>query len=115
MTSAPKSARNAVPQGSTCTCSKESTRMPCKTVLSPIAISSQRAVLGSGSRPERHLESGEHCCPRGTGTTIHAQRTPRTRPMQASDHGAVLWDEGDYVPHGAYGVAEEGSPPGRLP
>src|SRR5262249_37622146 len=38
-------ARNAVPQGSTCTCSKESTRMPCKTVLSPIAISSHRVVL----------------------------------------------------------------------
>jgi hypothetical protein len=64
--------------------------MPCRTVLSPIVISSHRVGLGSGSRPERPLESGEYCCPRGAGTTIHAQRTPRTRPMQACDHGAAL-------------------------
>src|SRR5215510_11237816 len=92
MTSAPKSARNAVPQGSTCTCSKESTRIPCRTVLSPIAISSHRVVLGSGSRPERHLESGEHCCPQGASTTIHAQRTLRTQPMQACDGGVADLD-----------------------
>ena len=64
--------------------------MPCKTVLSPIAISSQRVVCGSGSQPERPLESGEHYCPGNMAPqSTHSVRYG-TLPMQASAHGAAL-------------------------